>query len=103
MLLLSSFLTCTGTGAFLKEGSLALGLGAEKKDESALASLTACGGAFVVIDIDPGSFFTTAVGFVDDVVPTAAFFNGCGNLLDAGSVSFRFFVLGSNIRIQQAN
>ena len=76
MLLLSSFLTCTGTGAFLKEGSLAFGLGAEKKEESALASLTACEGAFVVNDIDPGSFFTTAVGFVDDTVPTADFFNG---------------------------
>jgi len=103
MLLFSSFFTCTGTDAFLKEGSFALGFGAEKKDESALASLTACEGALVVvIDVNPGSFFTPTVGFVDDAVPTAAFFNACGGLLDTGSASFRFFPLGSK-NVQQAN
>jgi hypothetical protein len=71
-------------GAFLKLGSLGFGFGAEKNDESDLASLTAAG--FV-------SFFTTT-GFDEDAVPTAGFFVGGGGL-DGASLSFRFFGLKS--------
>jgi hypothetical protein len=73
-----------GGGAFLKLGSLCFGFGAEKNEESDLASLTAAG--FV-------SFFTTT-GFDEDAVPTAGFFVG-GGVFDVASLSFRFFGLTS--------
>ena len=83
--LLSSFLSWAGTAAFLNEGSLALGFGAEKNEKSALASLTAATG-FV-------SFFTTA-GFIDIAVPMATLFCGAGFDCVA-SLSFLFLDFGS--------
>ena len=65
----SSFFVDNGTGgAFLKEGNFCFDFGAEKKDESALASFT---DAAAVTGLT--SFFTGA-GFVDVAVPKAAFF-----------------------------
>lgn len=82
-----------GTAAFLKEGSLALGLGAEKKDESALASFTA--GATAAL----ASFLTTT-GLVEEEVPTAAFLTGAAALLAVlNSFALRFFESSSKILI----
>lgn len=79
----SSFFTVARAGAFLNEGSFALDLGAEKNDESALASFTETASAFA-------SFLTT-IGFVDAVVPTAAFLVGAAGFV-LESAAFRFFV-----------
>lgn len=78
MLVSGSFFT--GTGAFLKLGSFGLGFGAEKNDESDLASLIAP--AFVGVVVD----------FV--VCVTAAFFAG-GPIFGGGSDGFLFFVFVS--------
>jgi hypothetical protein len=70
----------TGTiGAFLKLGSFGLGFGAEKNDESDLASFTAVTTGFV-------SFFATGR---EDEELTAIFLIGGGGLV-GGSLSFRF-------------
>jgi hypothetical protein len=75
----------------LNVGSFALGFGAEKNDESALASLT--GGA-----VDLVSFLTTT-GFKEEAPPTAAFLTGAAFLLIIdGSLPFRFFVSGHHWR-----
>jgi hypothetical protein len=76
-------------GAFLKLGSLGFGLGAEKNDESDLASLTAVTTGLV-------SFLTTT-GFDDDAVPTADFFVGGGAFEGVASLNFRFFDLTSKL------
>ena len=70
-----SFFT-SGKGAFLNVGNLGLGFGAEKKDESDLASFT---GGPVVADL-----VVVEVGFA---VPTAAFLAGGAF---AGSLDLRF-------------
>jgi hypothetical protein len=79
-----SFLTGAGggAGAFLKLGSFGLGFGAEKNEESDLASLTA-------VAVGLASFLT--LGFDDDAEPTAGFFKGGGAFERGGSLSFRFF------------
>jgi len=83
----SSFFICVvGAGAFLKLGSLGFGLGAEKNEESDLASFTAVTTGFA-------SFFT--IGLDDDAVPTAAFFGGGMAFDGGGSLGFRFLVFES--------
>lgn len=80
MLASGSFLT--GTGAFLKLGSLGFGLGAEKKDESDFAFLTSTAG-FV-------SFFT-GTGVLDngtDVVDVVVFLAGGAALEGASALRF---------------
>jgi hypothetical protein len=90
-----SFLTgAGGAGAFLKLGSLGFGLGAEKNDESDLASFTAVTAGLT-------SFFT--MGFDDDAKPTAGFLDGGGVLEGGGSLSFRFLPLGSNQNISTSH
>jgi hypothetical protein len=74
-------------GAFLKLGSFGLGFGAEKKEESDLASFTAVTEGFV-------SFFTLVAGRAEEIDATAGFFVG-GPAFDGGSESFRFFDLPS--------
>lgn len=86
-----SFFTATGAGAFLKLGSFGLGLGAEKNEESDLASLTA--GATAVF---AASFFF-GTGFVEEDVPRAGFFVGTGTL-GGTSTSLRFLDLASEKR-----
>lgn len=75
-----------GAGAFLKLGSFGFGLGAEKNEESDLASLTAVTGGFT-------SFLT--MGFDDDAEPTAGFFDGGSVFEGGGSLGFRFLPFGS--------
>jgi len=77
----------TAVGAFLKLGSFGFGFGAEKKDESDLASLTAARTTGL------GSFFTA--GLDDDVgVARAAFLTG-GGAFRGGSFNFRFLLFES--------
>jgi len=75
-------------GAFLKLGSFGFGFGAEKNDESDLASLTAGEGL-------TGSLLT-ATGFAGPtaVFDRASFFAG-GAVLGVASSSLRFFALES--------
>lgn len=85
----------------MKVGNLGLGLGAEKKDVSDLASLV-----FVVFDVEvaaddvddsdeeKGSLLT-AIGFVDVAEPTAGFFDPDARTLVFAVSSFRFFGLMS--------
>jgi hypothetical protein len=79
-----SFLT-TGRGAFLKLGNLGFGFGAEKNDESDLASLTAGMTGFT-------SFLTTLEDALDTVGAEGVvdFFAGGGAFAGGGSFSFRF-------------
>ena len=72
----------TGTGAFLKLGSLGLGFGVEKNDESDFASLTA-----------PAFVAAVVVLTVADV--TAVLFAG-GPGFRGGSDDFLFFVFKSS-------
>ncbi len=97
----SSFLTCTGMAAFLKLGSFGFGFGAEKNDESDLASFTAAAA--------PGVFglslvSLTATGFAATLFETASFFCGGRGLTLGGSLGFRFFDLESarsrNVRLE---
>jgi hypothetical protein len=81
-----SFLT-VGAGAFLKVGSFGFGLGAEKNEESDLASFTAVTTAF-------GSFFT-AGGLDSAGGATAIFFAGGAVFAGSGSLSFRFLLFVS--------
>jgi len=91
----SSFLTKPTTAAFLNVGSFALGFGAEKNDESALASLT--GGAVDLVS------FLSATGFNEEAPPTAIFLMGAAPLLlVVGSLPFRFFVSGQPVRMSHA-
>ncbi len=85
----SSFLT--GAGAFLKLGKGRFGLGAEKKDESDLASLT----SFTVAAVFPSRL--TAVTFVDEPEATiGAFLVDGAPFCKAGeSSAFRFLLLMS--------
>jgi hypothetical protein len=72
----------------LKLGSFAFGFGAEKKDESERASLTAIAG-FV-------SFFT-GVGFeLDALGAIATFFAGGGAFADGNSTGLRFLSFESD-------
>lgn len=95
----SSFFTNTaaavpgaGGGAFLKLGSFGLALGAEKNDESDLASFVEA--ALANEEEEAVSFFAV-MGFVDVADPTAGFLESDGALV--GTSSFRFFDLGSVI------
>lgn len=79
-------------GAFLNVGSFGFGLGAEKKDESDLASLTA-----VTTGFAPSFFTVVAAGAARDEGPApddeiACFFSGGAAF---GSVTFRFLLFGS--------
>jgi hypothetical protein len=81
-------LTGAGAGAFLKLGNLGLGFGAEKNDESDLASLTAVAEA---TDFALSLVSLTPMAFVVVVVfPIACFFNG-GSGFTGGSLGLRFF------------
>lgn len=74
-------------GAFLNVGSFGFGLGAEKKEESDLASFTEVTTAF-------DSFFTA--GDLDGAGgATAIFFAGGAVFVGCGSFSFRFLLLVS--------
>jgi hypothetical protein len=75
-----------GTGAFLKLGSFGLGLGAEKKEESDFASLTA-------VTIGLASFLTMGLD-VDAIAETATFLAG-GSAFGGGSLSLRFLLFKS--------
>lgn len=81
-----------GSGAFLKLGSFGFALGAEKNDESDLASFV--GG--VLVNSEEASFLT-AMGFVDVAEPTAGFLDSGGALI--GASSFRFFGLISRMYV----
>lgn len=84
----SGSLRATGVGAFLKLGSFGLGLGAEKKDESDLTSLTS-------LAVAAFTSFLTTVTFDDGPADVAAFLAG-GTVLDAGASALRFLLLPSN-------
>jgi hypothetical protein len=76
-----------GTGAFLKVGSFGFGLGAEKNEESDLAS-------FTEVTTVLGSFFT-ATAFEGADGATATFFVGGAVFEGVGSLSFRFLLFVS--------
>lgn len=86
----SSFLTCAGAGAFLKLGNFGLGFGAEKNDESDLASLTAVA-AVADFGLSLASLTATTGLVVVVVLATANFFCGGRGLVFGGSLGFRFF------------
>jgi hypothetical protein len=76
-----------GVGAFLNVGSFGFGLGAEKNEESDLASFTEVTTAF-------GSFFTIE-DFDRTGGATAIFFGGGADFMGCDSFSFRFLLLVS--------
>lgn len=86
MLAAGSCFTVVG-GAFLKLGSFGLGFGAEKNEESDLASLT---------EVTTGlTSFLTMGAFEGAGVATATFFAGGADFDGAASGSLRFLLLAS--------
>jgi len=92
-LVLSSFFAGGGMGAFLNEGSFALGFGAEKNDESAFASFTAA--AADLVDVIVVGSLLTVTGRVDDALPNAGFLVTAAVFVGTDSTSFLFFVFRS--------